>query len=150
MAATVVKRSRLLEEVDAEAEVPYEQTRLARAAAKARPRVAILLLLGAGGLVIEALAQREPLWLVPAALVAACAWGTRRGALAGMIGAALTAVLAVLLPIGFAALGVEDAAGWITIIVSIAWGIALLPGVLILVRDAELQHAYGRWARRVS
>jgi hypothetical protein len=148
VAASVVKRSRVLDEVDAEAEVPYEETRLARGAARARPRVALLLLLGAGGLALEALAQRDALWLAPAAFVLASAWGARRGALAGVIGAALVALLAVFLPLGLAALGVDDPAGWVAIVACVAWGIALAPGVLTLVRDAELQHAYGRWARR--
>lgn len=149
MAAAVVKRSRVLDELQAEAEVPYEETRLAKQALRARRHVALLLAIGAGGLALEAIVQRNALWLVPAALVLASAWSLRRsGALAGVIGAAFTAVLAVLLPLGFAALGVEDRAGWIAVVVSIAWGVALLPGVLTLVRDAELQHAYGLWARR--
>lgn len=144
----MVKRSRVLDEAHAEADVPYESTRLARDAPRARGRVALLLAIGAGGFVLEALAQATTLWLFPALGVLGAAWGVRRGRLGGIIAAALVAALAVLVPLGFAAMGVDEPATWIALVVSVAWGVALLPGVLTLLRDAELQHAYGLWARR--
>lgn len=144
----MVKRSRVLDEAQAEAEVPYAQTRLAREAPRARTRVALLLVLGAGGFVVEALAQRSALWLFPALGILGAAWGARRGRLGGIIAAALVAALAVLVPLAFAALGVDDPATWILVVVSVVWGLALLPGVVTLLRDAELQHAYGLWATR--
>lgn len=145
----MVKRSRVLDtELAADAEVPYEETRLARAAAKARPRLALLLLLGAAGFVLEAALTREAFVGGAAAALALVAWGVKRGRLGATIGAAFAALLAVTVPLAFMlmferAVGEKVIMGFV-----IAWGAILLPDALTLVRDAELQYAYGRWARR--
>lgn len=144
----MVRRSRELELVEEEAGISYPETALAKRAARARPRLAILLLVGAGLFVIEAIAGPRLLALAPALALALAAWGVRAGRLGGVVAAALAAVLAVLIPIGFVLLGTPDTLALFSMAVSLALGLGALPDVLTLVRDAELQHAYGLWARR--
>ena len=148
MCRGVVKRSEVLAGIDAEAGLPYEETALAKRAGPARRRLALVLLLGAGGLLLEAVVAREPLWALAAAAVALAAGGVRRRRLGGLVAAGLVAILATLLPLRFLVVGLPDALGVVTGAVSVAFGLAMLPDVVLLVRDAELQHAYGLWARR--
>lgn len=143
----VVKRSRVLES-EVEADVPYEETRLARKAGPARRRLAVLLLLGAVGFLFEAGITRAPLMVLGALGLGAAAWGSWRGRLGGIVAAALIAVLATLIPFAFLFLGERALGQKVALGFVIAWAVAMLPDILTLVRDAELQHAYGRWARR--
>lgn len=144
----MVKRSEVLAGVDAEAGLRYEETALAKRAVPARRRLFFLLLLGAGAFLLEAGVTRSGWWVAAAAAVALTAWGVRRGRLGALVAAALVALLATLLPLRFLVLGLPDALGVVTGAVSVAFGLALLPDVVLLVRDAELQYAYGLWARR--
>ena len=144
----VVKRSRVLEEAHAEADARYEETPLARRAARARPRLAVLLLVGAGGFALEAVLARSAWMGLGAATIALVAWRAWKGTLAGVIAAALVATLGALIPFALLFVGERAFAEKLVMGFVIAWGLALLPDVLTLIRDAELQHAYGRWARR--
>lgn len=144
----MVKRSEVLSGVDAEAGLPYAQTRLARQAAPARRRLAWLLLGGAAAFLLEAALARSGWWVLGAAALALAAWGIRRGRLGALVAAGLAALLMTLLPLRFLVLGLPDAVGIVTGAVSVAFGLALLPDVVLLARDAELQYAYGLWARR--
>lgn len=144
-AAGVVKRSRVLDEI--EADVPYEETRLAKRAPAARKRLAGVLLLGAIALAIEAVAT-DRLWAVPALGVAAAAWGVRRARLGGLVAAGFAALVAALLGIAFLASARPTGADLVAALVALALGAMALPDVLTLARDAELQNAYGLWARR--
>lgn len=144
----MVKPSRVLEGVAAEADVPYEATRLARRAARARPRLAILLLLGAAGFALEAALTRAPGMALGAIALAGSAWGARAGRLGGVIAAALAALLGALIPFALLLLGDRATGERVMLGFIIAWALAMLPDVLTLVRDAELQYAYGRWAKR--
>ena len=144
----MVKRSDVLAGVESGAGVPYEETRLAKRAVPARRRLAFVLLLGALALALEAVVTRGGLWALGAAAVALTAWGVKGGRLGALVAAALVALLATLLPLRFLVLGLPDAIGIVTGAVSVAFGLAMLPDVVLLVRDAELQHAYGLWARR--
>lgn len=144
----MVKGSRVLEqEVDQAAELPYGRTRLAQRAPAARRRLTGILLVGSLALVIEAAASSYT-WLVPAALVVLTAWGVARARLGGLIAAGLTAALAAFLPLAFAAFLLRSASTLVALGVSFVLGVAALPDVLLLMRDAELQDAYGFWARR--
>lgn len=142
----MVRRSRALELVEEEAGVPYAQTALARRAVRARRRLVVVLLVGALLLVVEAVATHA-LWAVVAAAAAGAAWGLRAGRLGAIVTAAFLAVLAVLVPLGIAAVGAPDTGDLFAMAIALLWGVAALPDVLTLVRDAELQHAYGLWAR---
>lgn len=144
---SVVRKSRVLDEAQAEAEIPYEETRLARRAPRARRRLFGLLLVGALALGIDAVA-REPLWAIPALGLVGAAWGVRAERLGGLVAAAFAGLLATLL--GLVVLGFVRPGGadLVAALVALGLGAATLPDVLTLVRDAELQHAYGRWARR--
>lgn len=144
----VVKRSEVLAGVDAEAGLPYAQTRLAQRAVGARRRLSFFLLGGVVAFLLEAALARNAWWLLGAVALGLTAWGLRKGRLGALVAAALAAVLAVLLPLRFLVLGLPEAPGIVTGIVSVVFGLALLPDVLLLVRDAELQYAYGMWARR--
>ena len=139
----------MLDEAQAEAEIPYEETRLARQAPRARRRLVGLLLVGALGLAIEAVA-RDPLWAVPAAGVAGAAWGLRAQRLGGIVAAAFAGLMATLLGLATLAFARPGGADLVAALVALGLGAASLPDVLTLVRDAELQHAYGRWARRAD
>lgn len=144
----VVKRSRVLADVDAEAEVPYEETRLARQAPRARKRLAGVLLVGALVALIEAVMVRSVLLGVVVAYLVAAAWGVRRGRLWGVVAAGLAGILAALVPLAaWRVVGISRAE-LVPALVVVALGVATLPDVVLLARDAELQHAYGRWARR--
>lgn len=146
----MVKRARVLADVEVEADVPYERTRLARRAVRARPRLAVLLLVGAAGFLLEAALAREAMMLLGAGALAFTAWGAWKGRLGGVIAAALVGVLAMLVPLALMVV-IERSVGERVIMAFVAlWGAAMLPDVLTLVRDAELQHAYGRWARRAE
>lgn len=144
----MVKRSRELELVEEEAGIPYAETALARQATRARRRLLALLLVGAGLFAIEALAARHAGWLLGSAALVATAWGVRQGRLGGVVAGALAAVLAVLVPLGLAFVGAPDAAALFAMAVAAILGLLSMPDVVTLIRDAELQHAYGLWARR--
>lgn len=145
----MVKASRVLdEELRTEAEVPYEQTRLARRATAARPRLALLLALGGAAFAVEATLARDGWMALGAAALFAVAWGAWKGRLAGVIAAALAALLAALIPLALMFVGERAIGERVVMAFVVAWGAAMLPDVLTLVRDAELQHAYGRWAKR--
>lgn len=144
----MVKRIRVLGAAEAEAGVPYEQTALARRAPASRRRLAMLLLLGAGGMLVEAGFMRQPGWLLGALALGLTAWGVQHGRLGAVIAAGLAALLCALVPLGLLAIGPRDAIRVVTCLVVAAYGAALLPDVVLLARDAELQHAYGVWARR--
>lgn len=144
----MVKRSRVLKEVEADAGLPYEQTALARKAVGARRRVSLFLAGGALAMLLEAALGPNAWWLLGALALGLFAWGVWRGRLGGIIGAALVALLCMLLPLRFLALGLPDTIPLVTGVISFVFGLALLPDVLTLVRDAELQHSYGLWARR--
>lgn len=147
VAGRVVKPSRVLE-TEVEADVPYESTRLARKAAQARRRLAILLLVGAGGFALEAFLARAPFMGAGAAALALVAWGVWKGRLGATVAAALVAVLGALIPFALMFVGERATAERVIMGFVIAWAVVMLPDVLTLVRDAELQYAYGRWARR--
>jgi hypothetical protein len=150
----VVKRSRVLIDAEGEAAVPYEETRLAKRAVRSRARLAGLLAAGAALLALEfvaALLQAHVavFWLVAAPLLLAAGVGVRRGRLGAIVGAALLALVGVLLP--FTVLALDAGGGWARVVGLVApmlLAAACLPDVVLLLRDAELQHAYGRWARR--
>jgi len=147
VARPVVKRSRVLE-TEVDADVPYEETRLARQATRARPRLAILLLVGAAGFALEAALEGAiGMGLIGIAL-AFTATGVWKGRLGGVVAAAFAAVLAFLIPLAFLFLGERSVADRVILGFVMAWAALLFPDVLTLVRDAELQYAYGRWARR--
>lgn len=143
----VVRRSRALELVEEEAGVPYAQTALAKKAVRARRRLVALLALGAILFLVESVAARQAGWVLAALFAAGAAWGVRGGRLGGVVSAALLAVLAVLVPLGLAFVGTPDTLALFAMVVSAALGLSALPDVLTLIRDAELQHAYGLWAR---
>lgn len=143
----MVKKARVLE-TEVDADVPYEETRLAKRALRARPRLALLLLAGAAGFAVEGALARDGFAIAGALALGLVAWGVRKGKLGGIVAAALAAVLAVLIPL---ALMAALSGAWgekVALAFVVAWGAIMLPDVLTLVRDAELQHAYGRWARR--
>lgn len=144
----MVKRVETLPRIEAEAGVRYEDTRLAQRARPARQRLGWLLLAGAAGLAIEAFLSAQPGWLLGTLLVALTAWSVRASRLVGVLGAALTAVLAVSIPLALVAAGARDLEALLTAGVAVTWGVAMLPDVILLVRDQELQHAFGLWARR--
>lgn len=143
----MVKRSRVLE-TEVQADLPYERTRLARQAARARPRLAILLLVGAAGFALEAALVRAPFMGLAALALALTAWGIWKGRLGGIVAAALAGVLGTLVPLALMFVLDRPLGERVTMGFVIAWAVTLLPDVLTLVRDAELQHTYGRWARR--
>lgn len=144
----MVKRAHELADLEREAEVPYEATRLARRAPRARGRLGWLLAAGAAALVLLAAATRGWGWLLPALAAAAAAWGVRAGRLGGIVGAGLLAVLGVALPLALFGTGTRDGTEVLFMALFAALGVACLPDLVTLLRDAELQHAYGRWARR--
>lgn len=145
----MVKRVDVLDsELAREADGPYEDQPLARRAPAARRRVLGLLLVGLVALLVEAAIGRSG-WAVAALLfVALSAFLLHRQRLGGIVGAALSAVLAILVPLGLIKVATLDAAFWFRSAVSLTLGIAALPDLLTLVRDAELQYAYGLWAKR--
>lgn len=144
----VVKKSRVLKESNAEADVPYAQTRLARQASRARPRVTILLALGVFGFLFEAALTQSVAWALAAVALALLAWGTRAGKLSAMIGATFVAVVALLVPVVIALVLKPAQADVVTLAFVAVWGLAMLPDTVTLLRDQELQHAFGLWARR--
>lgn len=144
----MVKRARVVEAAEQEAEVAYEQTRLAARAKRARTRLAALTGLGAMVATIEAFATGRYLWLAPALALAATAWGVRRGGLGSAVAAGFAAVLAVSISLWGALATSPSPSDLIAWLVALVLGAAALPDVVVLLRDAELQHAYGRWARR--
>lgn len=145
----MVKRSRVLEdEVGAEAPVPYEETPLAKRASRARRRLALVLAAGAILALARAALALSFGWVLVAAALAATAWGAREGRLGGVVSAALAALVAIMLALRVVFVGATDAPTLIQAGVAFAFGAACLPDVVTLLRDAELQHAYGLWARR--
>lgn len=145
----MVKKARVLDvEVDAEADIPYARTRLAQRAPKARRRLAALLAIGAALMAVNAIALASVGWGLGAAAALACAWGVSRGRLGAIVAAALVALLAILVPLRLLFLAERDVATWATFAAALALGGAMLPEIILLFRDAELQNAYGLWARR--
>lgn len=146
----MVKRVPVLEQAtdEAGARVAYERTPLARRAVRARRRLAGLVALGALVLAIEAAVARSPLAGVGALALGLTAWGVARGRLGASVAAAFAAVLAILLPLRFLLMGGLAPADLVALLVSVALGLAALPDLVTVLRDHELQHAYGLWARR--
>ncbi|MEA3201957.1 MAG: hypothetical protein QOE90_3385 [Thermoplasmata archaeon] len=145
----MVKRANVLDvEVDAEAEIPYAETRIARAAPAARRRLAGLLAIGALLMAVNAVADRSVGWGLGAAAALACAWGVRAQRLGAVVAAALVALLAILVPLRLLFVAERDLATYVTLALGIVLGAACLPDIILLFRDAELQNAYGLWARR--
>lgn len=143
----MVKRSRVLE-TEVDADVRYEETRLAKRATRARPRLAILLLAGVAGFAVEGALARDGFMIAGAIALVLVAWGVWKGKLGGVVAAALAAVLAVLIPLALMAALPSAWGEKVALAFVVTWGAIMLPDVLTLVRDAELQYAYGRWARR--
>lgn len=144
----VVKESRVLEAVQAEADLPYPETRLAKAAPRARRRLATVLLLGALVGVLEFAFAGTWLALAAGAWCGASAWGVWKARLGGTLAAGFVATLAALVPLAaWGVLGLSRPDLMLAIVVS-ALGFGALPDVVTLIRDAELQHAYGLWAKR--
>lgn len=143
----VVKKSRLLEELDAEA-TPYAATPLAKRAIGARKRLALLFALGAAGFAVEGALARDT-WMIvgtiPLLLIAASVWFGRLG---GIIAAGFVAVVAFGVSVYFLATSGSTWPEKIPLAFVAIWGIVLLPDIVTLIRDAELQNAYGMWARR--
>lgn len=142
-----MKRGELLSALEAEAGVRYDDTRLARRAGPARRRLAWMLAVGAAALAVEAVVGPRG-WLAGAAALAVLAWGARAGRLAAVIGATLAALLFACLPVWFLATQDAGVPATLTLALSIVYGVAMLPDLVLLLRDAELQHAFGLWARR--
>ena len=147
LAASVVKQSRVLAEVEAEA-TPYEATPLAKKAHKARPRLALLVGLGAAGFAAEGALARDGWMLLGAAALALVAWGVWKGRLGAVIATGFVAVLAFGVPLALMGMDRSTWAEKLPLLFVTAWSLALLPDLLTLIRDAELQNAYGMWARR--
>ncbi|MFA5860688.1 MAG: hypothetical protein WDA16_03245 [Candidatus Thermoplasmatota archaeon] len=137
----MVRRSQELADVEAKAGLPYEETRLARQAVASRKRLAALLVIGALAMLAAAWLPYGILWLPAAAATLIISAGVWKGKLGGVIAAALVALLAVMLPLAMRL-------AFPVILAPVVLGAACLPDVVLLMRDAELQHAYGRWARR--
>lgn len=144
----MVKRVRVVDAIEAEAGIAYEDTPLARRAIVARRRLAALLALGALVAALEAAASARWLWIVPALALAASAWGVRAGRLGGVLGAGFAAVVAVGTALWALLASDPSTADLVAWLVALALGGGALPDIVTLLRDAELQHAYGRWARR--
>ena len=134
--------------IEEDADIAYDDTRLARQARRARPRLALLLAMAAAGLVLESVLTGAFGWLVAAAVIAAAAWGVRADRLGAHVAAALIALLLVVLPLRLLLLGGLDAGDLVTNGAAMLLGAAMLPDIVTLLRDAELQHAYGLWAGR--
>lgn len=146
--AYVVKQSRVLEEVAQGADVRYEETRLARGAVRARPRLAILLVLGVAGFALEAALSRSLWWGLGAAGLLLIALGVHRNRLDATVAATLAAAMALLIPSVYA-LVLKPAQPLVVLLAFVAvWGLAMLPDAVLLLRNHELQHAFGLWARR--
>lgn len=144
----MVKRANVLDGAQAEAEIPYEETRLGRTAPRARRRLAVLLLVGALFAVVETVLARTWWTALAAGALVLTAWGAHRGSLGGIVAAGLAAALAAGIPlVVWGVLGLSRAEVVPALAVALL-GAAALPDVVLLLRDAELQHAYGRWARR--
>lgn len=143
----MVKRSRLLEELDAEA-TPYAETPLAKAAVGARKRLAILIALGAAGFIVEGLLARDT-WMalgtLPLLLIAVSVW---MGRLGGIIAAGFVAVVAFGLAVYFLSTSGSTWPEKVPLAFVAIWAVAMTPDIVTLLRDAELQNAYGLWARR--
>ncbi|HUR70040.1 MAG TPA: hypothetical protein VM370_12405 [Candidatus Thermoplasmatota archaeon] len=147
----MVKESRALaDELAQEGVAPYEATPLARRAVRARRRLAILLLVGVAGVALEAALRRDLLLALGAIAIAFAAQAVRAKRLAGVVAAAFAALLAVLVPIALMMVFDRPTSERILLAFVVGWGLALLPDVVLLLQDAELQHAYGLWARRGS
>lgn len=142
-----MKRSRLLEELDAEA-TPYAQTPLAQRAVRARPRLGVLLLVGAAGFVLEGALARSAWMLAGALLLALVAWGAWKGRLGAVIAAGFVSVVAFGVSVWLLATAGSAWAERVPLAFLALWALALLPDLVTLMRDAELQNAYGMWARR--
>lgn len=133
-----MKRSRVLEEIDAD--ITYDQTRLAKRAPGARKRLAALLLAGAALCVIPLSVG----WGMAAIALGAIAWAVWRGRLGGIVSAALAALVAVMLPLRLVFIGEFE---WWAL-APLVLGLATLYDIVLLIRDAELQNAFGLWAKR--
>jgi hypothetical protein len=145
----VVKPARVLEE-DVQAELPYEQTSLAKRAPGARRRLVILLGVGALVMLVNAAAGGGLAWIAGGAAAALCIWGVMRGRLGAIVAAALLALLGIMIPLRLFLIAERDVGTIATLVVAVVLGAAALPNVILLFRDAELQNAYGLWARRAE
>lgn len=144
----VVKRARVLEGLEAEADLPYEETALARKAVGARRRLAYLLVAAALACLVAAIVARSWGWAAGALALGAAAWGVRAGRLGAIVASALAALVAFGLALRVLLVGPYDAPSLAGAAVALVLAAASAPDLVTLVRDAELQHAYGRWARR--
>lgn len=146
----VVKRvPTLAREVAQASDGPYERQPIAQKAPASRRRVIGLLGVGLLLLLIEAAFARGGFPLVAAIYLVACGALLHRQRLGGIIATTFAALLAIALPLGLLkTAGALDAGDYIRGAVSIVLGLAALPDLVTLVRDAELQYAYGRWALR--
>lgn len=145
----MVKRTDpLARELSQAADGPYEAQPLAKRAPAARRRVVGMLLVGALLLGIEAAFARGGAAVAGALALGALAWLVRGERLAGLIGAALAAILAFALPLAFWRLDGADAGEIVRALVSVGLAVGAAPDIVTLARDAELQYAYGRWAER--
>ena len=143
----MVKASRVLD-TEVPADVAYEDTPLAKRALGARRRLRNGLLLGALLLLVDAGATRSVLLAALAAAVALTAWRVPRGRLPPLVWTGLEALAAVLLALWAALLGGWGLAEGARVAATLLLVAVLAPTYVLLLRDAELQHAYGRWARR--
>lgn len=144
----MVKQRPLLDGIEREAGVRYHDTKLARRAPAARRRLLILLGIALGGMLVEG-ALHGSGWFAGAVILALAMWRLHAQTLGGLVLTALLALLAVLVPVGlYGTTRPDDAATLVPMGVALVLGLAALPDAVLLARDAELQHAFGLWARR--
>lgn len=138
----------LAREVAQASDGPYERQPIALKAPRSRRRLIGLLAVGLLALLVEAAFARGGFPLVAAFYLVACGALLHREKLGGLIATAFAALLAVALPLGLLKMGAPDAGQLLRGAVSVGLGLAAMPDLVTLVRDAELQYAYGRWALR--
>ncbi len=146
--ANVVKRGDVLDKVEHEADGPYEVQPLAKRARASRRRVVGNLAIGVVLLTIEAAFARSPGFAFLAVLLALTAFLLHRNKLSGVIGAAFAAAVAIGAPLAALRVGDPGFGEYVRTAVSVVLGLAAAPDLVTLVRDAEMQYAYGRWAAR--
>lgn len=144
----MVRRSHELADVEAEAGVPYEGTRLAQHATRARKRLAWLFFAAAALLVAYGIAASAWGWYLVAVAVGGAGLGVRADRLGGLVAAGLLATVGVLLPLALFGMGTREGFALVGMVGALGLSLAMMPDIITLIRDAELQHAFGRWARR--
>lgn len=145
----MVRRGDVLEtELAREADGPYEAQPIARRAPAARRRTLVLMGLGAAALAVEAAFVGGGWPLLALAFMGLAAWLVHRGRLAGLVAAAFVALVAIGVPLALFRVGGLDVSSALRAGVGVVLAVAALPGLVTLARDAELQYAYGLWARR--